>query len=104
MSPHTEHIQIGRRIEESSFCPRVFATYKGEKLFDLSIEIWQDIKYGDWSGMFNRDGKPDPIRSNEHVEDEIIQMCIYEKTEFKEQIIEAFRMIKEYKKEQDVSI
>jgi hypothetical protein len=97
MSPHSKDIQIGRRVDETSFCPRVFATYKGETLFDLSIEILQDIKYGDWSGFIS--GRPDPIQTNEYVENELLQICINDKPKFKEQIIEAFRMIKEYKNE-----
>ena len=90
-------IKIGRKIDTANFIPRVVATYKGEELFNLSVEIWQDIKYGDWSGMFNRDGKPDPIRSNEYVENEITLMCIHEKPHLKEQIIEAFAMMRESK-------
>jgi hypothetical protein len=90
-------IRLFRKIDHVNFTPRVIATYKGEELFNLSIEIWQDIKYGDWSGMFNRDRKPDPIQSNEYVENEITLMCIHEKPHFREQIIEAFAMMRESK-------
>ena len=86
-------IEIGRRFDHINFCPKLFATYKGELLFEFSAELIQDIKFGGWSGFIS--GKPDPIRSDEYVANEIIQMCINDKPEFEKQIKIAFQMLLE---------
>lgn len=92
---YRKDITIGRRMNEGSFCPMIYAKLNGIPLFEFSLELLHSAKFGDWTGMFSEDGKPDQVLSDGEAVRELLLACQHDKPQFTEQIDVAFQMLKE---------
>lgn len=48
------NLEIYRVLDAASFCPRIAVKKDGEPWFSFSTEHIQDVRHGDWAGMFGR--------------------------------------------------
>lgn len=62
-------IKIERYNRDFDFAPRLKVIKDEEVILEYSLELLQDIKFGDWAGMF---GKPDKMLTNEEVLTEMV--------------------------------
>ena len=62
---------LNMRIEKSeqySYNPFIrVVDDNGEEIIRYTYELFQDIKFGDWTGMFSHDGKPDKVLTDDDV-------------------------------------